>query len=123
MYLWPGNQVGAQNIITIDGVGTFNATWARNTPAVTNAGTPTSTFVYAGLGCTAATYPATLPSGSWIAVVDGGTAAAQCPYLTRMTGAQTAGAAALIVAHNANGAAPVLTGSMAAASPTIPAVA
>ena len=79
--------------------------------------------MYAGTGCTAATYPATLPTGSWIAVVDGGTAAAQCPYLARMQVAQTAGAAALVVAHNATGAAPVLTGPMTAASPTIPAVA
>src|SRR6185436_17832658 len=54
MYLWPGNQIGAQNILTVDGVGDFNATWARNTPAVTKAGIPTSTLVYAGLGCTAA---------------------------------------------------------------------
>ena len=96
---------------------------ARNTPAVTNAGIATSTLVYAGTGCTAAMYPATLPTGSWIAVVDGGTAAAQCPYLTRMQVAEAAGAAALVVAHNANGAAPILTGSMTAASPTIPAVA
>jgi hypothetical protein len=123
MFLWPGNQVGAQNILTIDGVGDFNATWARNPPAVTKAGIPASALVYAGLGCTAATYPATLPSGSWIAVVDGGTGSAQCPYLTRMQVAQTAGAAALVVAHNAGGAAPVLSGSMVAESPTIPAAA
>ena len=110
MYLWPGNQFGSQNIVTVDGVGNYNASWARNTPAATKAGIPTSTFVYAGTGCTAATYPATLPTGSWIAVVDGGTAAAQCPYLARMQVAQAAGAKALVVAHNASGAAPTLTG-------------
>ncbi len=30
MYLWPGNQIGAQNIVTVDGVeAPINATWAR----------------------------------------------------------------------------------------------
>jgi extracellular elastinolytic metalloproteinase len=123
MYLWPGNQLGAQNSVIIDGVGTYGASWARNTPPVTRAGIPSSTFVYAGNGCTAATYPATLPAGSWIAVVDGGTGTTACPYLARMQVAEAKGAKALVVAHNANGAAPTLSGAMTGASPTIPAVA
>ncbi len=50
-------------------------------------------------------YPTPLPAGNWIAVVDGGTAAAQCPYLMRMQVAEAAGAKALVIAHNATGAA------------------
>src|SRR4051812_12700617 len=124
MYLWPGTQFGQPNQVVVDGVGTFAASYARNTPAVTKAGLPTSSFFYAGgTGCTAASYPTPLPTGSWIAVADGGTAAAQCSYLQREQVAQGLGAKALVVAHNANGAAPTLTGSMTAASPAIPAVA
>jgi hypothetical protein len=123
MYLWPGNQFGSQNQVTVDGVGTFNAGWSRFTPAPTVAGLPGSTLVYAGTGCTADLYPAPLPATSWIAVVDGGTAAAQCPYLTRVQVAETLGAKAVVVAHNAGGNAPVLTGAMTAASVTIPAAA
>ena len=79
MYLWPGNQIGAQNLVTVDGVeAPINATWARLGPPVTNAGL-TGAFVYAGTGCTPALYPAELPTGNWIAVVDGGTAADAVP--------------------------------------------
>ena len=85
--------------------------------------THVGTFVYAGTGCTAALYPTPLPATNWIAVVDGGTAAAQCPYLTRAQVAETLGAKAVVIAHNATGGAPTLTGAMTAASPTIPAVA
>src|SRR4051812_27576059 len=124
MYLWPGTQFGQPNNVIVDGVGTFAASYARNTPAVTNAGLPASTFFYAGgTGCTAASYPAPRPSGSWIAVADGGTAAAQCSYLQREQVAESLGAKGLVVAHNATGGAPTLTGSMVGASPTIPAVA
>ena len=63
MYLWPGNQIGAQNLVTVDGVAApINATWARLGPPITNAGL-TGAFVYAGTGCTAALYPAELPDG------------------------------------------------------------
>jgi hypothetical protein len=124
MYLWPGNQFGSQNTVTVDGVGSFGASWARFTPAPTNAGLPGSALVYAGTGCTADLYPTTLPTTSWIAVVDGGTAAAQCPYLTRVQVAETLGAEAVVVAHNAGGnTPPTLTGAMTGAPVTIPAVA
>ncbi len=121
MYLWPGNQFGAQNQVVLDGVGSYDASWARYSPAVTNAGLPGRQFVYAGTGCNAAAYPGTLPAGGWIAVVDGGTTA--CTYLLRTQVAESLGADAVVVAHNAAGAAPVLTGAMTTAPVTIPAVA
>ena len=37
MYLWPGNQFGSQNSVTVDGV-TYGASYARFTPAATKAG-------------------------------------------------------------------------------------
>ncbi len=123
MYLWPGNQFGSQNQVTVDGVGTFNAGWSRFTPAPTVAGLPASALVYGGTGCAANQYSTPLPTGNWIAVADGGTAAAQCPYLQRAQVAQTLGAKALVIAHNATGGAPVLTGAMTAAAVTIPAAA
>ncbi|TCB96880.1 metalloprotease, partial [Micromonospora zingiberis] len=121
MYLWPGNQFGAQNQIVVDGVGSFDATWSRFSPAPSVAGLPGHRFVYGGTGCNTATYPETLPGGNWIAVVDGGTTA--CTYLLRTQVAQSLGAKAVVVAHNATGAAPVLTGAMTTAPVTIPAVA
>ncbi|MBY8876015.1 M36 family metallopeptidase, partial [Micromonospora sp. PLK6-60] len=120
MYLWPGNQFGAQNQVVVDGVGSFDATWSRYSPAPTSAGL-SGQFVYAGNGCATSAYPGSLPSGNWIAVVDGGTAA--CTYLLRTQVAQSLGAKAVVVAHNATGAAPVLTGTMTTAPVTIPAVA
>ena len=121
MYLWPGNQFGAQNQVVVDGVGSFDASWSRFSPAPSVAGLPGHRYVYGGTGCTTATYPATLPGGNWIAVVDGGTVA--CTYLLRTQVAQSLGAKAVVVAHNAAGAAPVLTGAMTTAPVAIPAVA
>ena len=121
MYLWPGAQFGSPNSVTVNGT-TYNASYARYSPAPTKAGL-TGSFVFVGTGCAANQYPATPPAGNWIAVADGGTAAAQCQYLDRTRLAQAAGAKALVIAHNASGAAPTLAGSMAAASVTIPAVA
>ncbi|MFG3601696.1 M36 family metallopeptidase [Micromonospora chersina] len=121
MYLWPGTQFGSPNQVVVDGVGSFDASWARFTPAPTTAGLAGHHLVYAGTGCTTATYPATPPAGGWISVADGGTTA--CSYLQRAQVAQSLGAKALVVAHNATGSAPVLTGSMATAPVTIPAVA
>jgi extracellular elastinolytic metalloproteinase len=120
MFLWPGNQFGPQNQITVDGAGTFGAGWARFTPAVTKAGLGGRGFVYAGTGCAAAQYPADLPD-SWFAVTDGGTQA--CSYLQRAQTADSLGADALIVAHNVAGEArPILSGSMAGPPVGIPAV-
>ncbi|MCW3845010.1 M36 family metallopeptidase [Micromonospora yasonensis] len=121
MYLWPGTQFGSPNQVVVDGVGSFDASWSRFSPAPTVAGLPNHRFVYAGTGCTTATYPGGLPAGAWISVADGGTTA--CSYLQRAQVAQSLGAAALVVAHNASGSAPVLTGAMTGAPVTIPAVA
>ena len=63
MFLWPGNQFGAQNQVVADGAGSFNATWSRFGPSPTPAGV-SGTFVYAGTGCNAALYPTPLPTTS-----------------------------------------------------------
>ncbi|WP_309227123.1 M36 family metallopeptidase [Micromonospora thermarum] len=120
MYLWPGNQFGAQNQVVVDGAGSFDASWSRFTPAPTVAGR-SGRFVYGGTGCATGTYPESRPATDWIAVLDGGTAA--CSYLVRAQVAESLGAVAVVIAHNAAGTAPVLTGSMAGAPVTIPAVA
>ena len=119
MYLWPGNQFGPQNHVVVDGAGTFGASWSRFGPAPTDAGLPGRTLLFAGTGCDAADYPDAEPG--WIAVVDGGTEA--CSYLQRAETAEAAGADALVVAHDDDGSAPVLTGSMAGPPVGIPAVA
>jgi extracellular elastinolytic metalloproteinase len=119
MFLWPGNQLGPQNQVVVDGVGTFGAGWARFGPPATSAGLHGQTLVYAGTGCDAALYPAGLPA-NWVAVVDGGTDA--CPYLQRVQTAEGLGANAVVVAHNAEGNAPILSASMTGPPPGIPAV-
>lgn len=121
MYLWPGTQFGSPNQVVVDGVGSFDASWSRFSPAPSVAGLPGHRFVYAGTGCTTAAYPGTLPASAWVSVVDGGTTA--CTYLQRAQVAQSVGAKAVVIAHNASGSAPVLTGSMTTAPVTIPAVA
>ena len=120
MFLWPGNQFGGQNQVVVDGVGSFDAGWARFTPAPTVAGLPGRTLVYADTGCDASLYPDLLPS-DWIAVVDGGTAA--CSFLQRVQIAEALGADGVVVAHNAAGNVPILGGAGSAAGPrpTIPA--
>jgi extracellular elastinolytic metalloproteinase len=121
MFLWPGNQLGPQNQVTVDGVGTFGAGWARFGPPASSAGLSGRALVYGGTGCDAALYPAELPAANWIAVVDGGTEA--CPYLQRVQVAEGLGADAVVVAHNAEGNIPILSASMVGAPPGIPAVA
>ena len=39
MYLWPGDEFGAQNQVVVDGLGSFDSSWARFSPAPTAAGT------------------------------------------------------------------------------------
>ena len=121
MYLWPGTQFGLQNAVTLDDGLTFGASWARFGPAPTPAGLPGRTLVYGGTGCGESSYPAALPDATWIAVVDGGTTA--CSYLRRVEVAQALNADAVIVAHNAAGNAPVLSGSMIDVGVVIPVVA
>ena len=121
MYLWPGNQFGAQNQVVVDGLGNFDASWSRFGPSPTNAGLPGHRIVYAGTGCTAAMYPVPLPTSPWMSIVDGGTTA--CSYLVRVQVAESLGAKAVIVAHNTTAAAPVLSASMAGPPVGIPVVA
>ena len=59
MYLWPGAQFGSPNSVTVNGT-TYNASYARYSPAPTKAGL-TGTFAFVGTGCLAAQYPATPP--------------------------------------------------------------
>ena len=116
MYLWPGNQLGSQNQVVVDGLGSFNATWARFSPAPTVAGTA-GAFFNAGNGCVAADY-AGAPAGNSIAVVTGNNTG--CQNVVKGREASTAGVEALVVAHTTAAAAPILSGAMTAAPPTIP---
>jgi protocatechuate 3,4-dioxygenase beta subunit len=119
MFLWPGNQFGAQNQVVADGVGAFDANWSRFGPSPTVAGVA-GTFVYAGTGCDAGLYPSPLPTTPWIAVVDGGTTA--CTFLLRVQIAESLGASGVVVAHT-SASPPVLTASMTTPPVGIPAVA
>lgn len=125
MYVWPGSTTtfGQPNVLTIKGKDgpSFGAGWSRFTPAPTKAGLANQTLVYGGNGCNDAAFPASRPAKKWIAVVDGGTTA--CTYLQRVLVAQALGATAVVVAHDAAGNPPVLTGSMIDEAPVIPAVA
>ena len=116
MYLWPGDEFGAQNQVVVDGLGSFDSSWARFSPAPTPAGT-SGRLMNAGNGCAAADY-AGAPAGDWIAIVTGSNLG--CQNIQKARQASTAGAKALIVALNSGGAAPILTGSLTTAAPTIP---
>jgi extracellular elastinolytic metalloproteinase len=124
MFLWPGAQFGQPNALTVDGpsgaAGTYPANFARFTPAPTRAGFA-GTIVLAddGVGAGAdGCQPYSLPAGA-IALVDNST---ECNAHTRAVNAQSAGAVALVVAHNATGEPPILSGSMDPAV-AIPAIA
>ncbi len=116
MFLWPGNQFGAQNQVVVDGLGSFDSSWARFSPAPTAAGT-SGQVIDVGTGCAPGDYTGA-PAGDWIAIVTGSNLG--CQNVDKARQASAAGAAALIVAHNTAAAAPVLTGSVATAPPTIP---
>ncbi|MDO3703075.1 M36 family metallopeptidase [Micromonospora sp. C28SCA-DRY-2] len=113
MFLWPGNQFGLPNAVTIDAgsaAGTYEAEYARFTPVPTSAGF-TGQLVPAddgvgttGDGCTAYT----LPAGA-IAVVDRSSA---CNYHTQVVNAEAAGATAVVVVNNVATAPVVMSGSM-----------
>src|SRR5690606_33116743 len=106
MFLWPGDQFGPPNQVVVDGVGSFDAQYARFTPAPTVAGLADQRIVYAGNGCTADLYPEP-PASDWVAIVDGGTAA--CSYRQRVEVAQQLGGNAVIIAHNTGSAPPILS--------------
>jgi hypothetical protein len=116
MYLWPGNQFGSQNQVVVDGLGSFNANWARFSPAPTVAGTA-GTFFNAGNGCVAADY-AGAPSGNSIAIVVGNNTG--CQNVVKGREASAAGVEALVVSHTTTADPPILSGAMNAPPPTIP---
>ena len=112
MYLWPGNQFGAQNQVVVDGVGSFDALWSRFGSAPTVAGT-TGELFNASNGCAAADYAGA--SGK-IVIVTGGSAG--CPNVDKTRRAGENGAIAIVYASGTT--AVVLTGSQTTAVPNIP---
>jgi extracellular elastinolytic metalloproteinase len=124
MFLWPGNQLGSQNQVAVDGGASFGAGWARFGPPAPNAGL-TGQFFDAGNGCAPADY-AGAPAGDWIAIVVGGTTG--CEPIEKARQADNAGASAIVMTTG-TGTTPSTAiiapnlGGMAVASPGIPAVA
>ena len=119
MYLWPGNQLGNQNQVTV-GATTVPASWARFGPPAPSAGVSGPIAVIANNGCDAADYPA-VPGfvGITVNVTSGG---GSCTNTARTALAEAAGAVALVIAQTNTGGAAILTGSQAAGPNTIPAV-
>lgn len=120
MYLWPGAQFGLPNAVTIDagpGAGTYPAQYARFTPAPTSAGISGDIVLAGGVlndGC----LPYSVAPGAIVVAENSIT----CNFRTKVANAEEAGAGALIVAHNATGTPPVMSGSMDPPA-SIPAVA
>ncbi len=122
MYLWPGNQLGAQNQIVV-GANQFNAGWARFGPPATNAGVSGPLVVAANNGCQASDYP---EGSGYIAItVNVTSGGGSCTNPARTAAAQAAGAAAVIIANTTGtgtGAGPILTGAQTGTPVGIPAV-
>jgi extracellular elastinolytic metalloproteinase len=120
MFLWPGNQFGPQNEVVVDGTGSFGANWARYGPPATNAGVGGQIVLVNDGGAlpTEGCGPLVgFPAGA-IALVDRGT----CTFQQKSQNAQAAGASAVIIANNATGNIPILSGSFVNAPETIPSV-
>jgi hypothetical protein len=115
MFLWPGSQFGQPNALTVDApsaaAGTYEANYARFSPAPTKAGLQGPiVLVDDGTAPTAdGCQPFTVPAGA-IALVDNSTT--PCNVYAKSINAQNAGAAAVVVAHNTAAAPPILNGSM-----------
>ncbi|MEV0806916.1 M36 family metallopeptidase [Micromonospora sp. NPDC050200] len=116
MFLWPGNQFGLPNAVTINAgsaAGTYEAEYARFTPAPTSAGFAGEVVLVndgvgaTGDGCT----DYSLPSGA-IAVVD---RTSSCSFYTQVVNGERAGATAVVVVNNVAGAPAVMSGSMSPA--------
>jgi extracellular elastinolytic metalloproteinase len=137
MFLWPGNQLGAQNEVLVNGVTSIGAGWARFGPPATKAGV-TGGIVLVNDGV--ATPPVgtandgcepygPLPAGS-IAMVDRANAPPApppdqpptCSFLQQVQNAHAAGAVAVIIANNTDGNAPIVNGPTSNATPPIPTV-
>ena len=122
MYLWPGTQFGSPNSVTIKGGATYGASWARFTPAPTPEGLPNRTLVYGGTGCSDSAYPVSRPGEEVDRRRRRRHDRLHLPA-ARAGRARRSTPSAVIVAHNATGSAPTLTGSMIDAPVVIPAVA
>ena len=137
MYLWPGNQFGPQNQVSVAGVADVGAGWARFGPPATNAGVG-GQLVLANDGV--ATGPVGtvndaceplvgFPAGA-IAVIDRANTPPPppnnqppvCTFLQQTMNAQAAGAVAVVIVNNTTGNAPILAGTFTVAGPTISAV-
>jgi extracellular elastinolytic metalloproteinase len=121
MFLWPGNQLGNQNQVVLNGVGEFGAGWARYGPPATNAGVG-GQIVLVNDGSAQPTQGCGplvgFPAGA-IAVVDRGT----CTFQVKTQNAQAAGAVAVVLVDNTTSAnPPILAGSFVNAPETIPTV-
>jgi hypothetical protein len=127
MFLWPGLQFGMPSALTVEGgpaAGTYGGNYARFTPAPTTGGLEGDiVLVNDGTGTvTDGCQPFTVPAGA-IALVDNSTNTTNppCNPTVRATHAQTAGAKALVIAHNTAAEQPILNGSMSAGI-TIPVI-
>src|SRR5918992_405506 len=139
MFLWPGNALGRQNEVLVNGTTSIGAGWARFGPPATNAGV-TGAIVLVNDG--AATPPVgtvndgcepyTLPANS-IALVDRASSPPAppppapplpptCTFLQQVQNAYNAGASAVIIANNTSGNAPIINGPTSNPTPPIPTV-
>jgi len=109
MFLWPGNQFGLPNLVTVGGV-EYTASYARHTPAPTSAGiTAPIELVNDGSGTTSDGCQAFAITAGAIALMDNTNT---CNHTVRVTNAQNAGASAVVVAHNTGSQPTVLSGSV-----------
>ena len=83
MYLWPGNQFGSQNRSPSTASARSTRDGRASRPRPPWPGCRAARWSTAAPAARRTQYPTPLPTGNWIAVADGGTAAAQCPYLQR----------------------------------------
>jgi extracellular elastinolytic metalloproteinase len=119
MYLWPGNQLGSQNEVVVDGVGSFGAGWARYGPPAMTTGTSGAIF-NAGNGCVAADYTG-IPAGAIAIAVGDNTG---CANIENSRAAVAAGAGAVVLSSGTSDTAIIASnpGGMLTASPAIPTV-
>ena len=123
MFLWPGNQFGLSNAVTLvsgTAAGTYLGSYARFSPAPTNAGI-SGDVVLVNDGTALPTEGCGplvgFPAGA-IALVDRGT----CTFVEKVRNAQAAGAVAVVIANNAAGNPGVMSGTMEPTPVSIPAI-
>jgi hypothetical protein len=138
MFLWPGNQLGSQNQVSIPGAGDFGAGWARYGPPAMNAGVSGQlVLVNDGVSTGPVGTPTDgceplvgFPAGA-IAVIDRANTPPPppnnqppvCSFQQQTTNAQAAGAVAVVIVNNTTSTTPpILSGTFVVAGPTIPTV-